>query len=66
MPKIIDLINARASAGDESKTGEVKPFIAFEFYPPRTEEGKEKLYARLERLAKLSTFTLVVVARKRW
>lgn len=53
MPKIIDLVRARA-AGDESKDGEPKPFIAFEYYPPRTEEGVANLYKRLGRMAKLS------------
>lgn len=44
MPKIIDLIKAR----EESKTAD--PYVAFEYYPPRTEKGVANLYARLERM----------------
>ena len=29
------------------------PFIAFEYFPPRTAEGVTNLYARLERMAAL-------------
>jgi methylenetetrahydrofolate reductase (NADPH) len=43
MPKITDLLDAHAGPG---------PPFAFEFYPPRTQDGVEKLYERLERMAK--------------
>ena len=31
------------------------PFIAFEYYPPRTEDGIKNLYKRLEGMKKYST-----------
>lgn len=40
---IIDKINAAIAEG--------KPFIAFEFFPPRTPEGVANLYSRIERMA---------------
>ena len=43
MVKIIDMIKER-----EAKTAE--PFIAFEYFPPRTDEGVQNLYARLGRM----------------
>lgn len=44
MPKIIDLIHEAQERG----TG---PFIAFEYFPPRTDAGVANLYARLDRMA---------------
>lgn len=41
---IIDKINACID--------EKKPFIAFEYFPPRTADGVTNLYARVERMAK--------------
>jgi len=44
MVKIIDLVNDfKAANGD-------KPFIAFEYFPPRTEQGVANLYERFERM----------------
>ena len=40
---IVDSINAHAASG--------KPFIAFEYFPPRTADGVTNLYARIERMA---------------
>ncbi len=42
-PRIADLIAARNTEG--------KPWIAFEFFPPKTEMGVTNLYSRLGRLA---------------
>jgi methylenetetrahydrofolate reductase (NADPH) len=41
---IIDQINAHIA--------DKKPFVAFEYFPPRTAEGVANLYARMERMAK--------------
>lgn len=41
MSKINELIAAKSAAGET--------FIAFEFFPPRTEAGVEALYGRMER-----------------
>uniref|UniRef100_A0A7S1C6C6 Methylenetetrahydrofolate reductase (NAD(P)H) n=1 Tax=Bicosoecida sp. CB-2014 TaxID=1486930 RepID=A0A7S1C6C6_9STRA len=54
MPKLIEKIRAhQAAAGEETKDGEPtgKPFIAFEYYPPRTDDGVANLYKRLGRMA---------------
>ena len=40
--KIVDLIKAKEAAKE--------PFIAFEYYPPRTDAGLEKLYERVQRM----------------
>mmetsp|Transcript_31306 Transcript_31306/g.43397 ORF Transcript_31306/g.43397 Transcript_31306/m.43397 type:complete len:383 (-) Transcript_31306:136-1284(-) len=42
--KIVDKINAC------KKTG--KPFVSFEYFPPRTDDGVKNLYERLGRMAK--------------
>ncbi|KAK3267423.1 Methylenetetrahydrofolate reductase 1 [Cymbomonas tetramitiformis] len=42
--KILDKINQQGG----------KPFISFEYFPPRTDEGVQNLYARVERMATLS------------
>ena len=46
MPHISDLIKAKQEEG--------KPFIAFEYFPPRTDSGVQNLYQRFERMAALS------------
>lgn len=43
MVKIIDLIKERENRGDT--------FIAFEYFPPRTEEGAKNLTRRFKRMA---------------
>jgi adenosylhomocysteinase len=43
MVKITDMIKEREASNKE-------PFIAFEYFPPRTEEGVQNLYARLGRM----------------
>ena len=43
MPKISDKIKEAEAAH--------KPFIAFEFFPPRTPEGLENLYKRCTNFA---------------
>ena len=44
--KIVTLIKEwQAENGD-------KPFVSFEYYPPRTEEGVKNLYSRMDRMAK--------------
>ncbi len=40
---IVDAINAKSAEG--------KPFIAFEYFPPRTADGVTNLYNRIERMA---------------
>eukprot|EP01083_Nonionella_stella_P039361 107051_1 len=46
MSKIIDLINsANASEGPDRSH-----FVSFEFYPPKTADGVQNLYRRLERM----------------
>ena len=35
----------------EARKGETTPWFSFEFYPPRTPEGVEKLYERLGKMA---------------
>lgn len=44
MVKIIDLINDFKAANAD------KPFIAFEYFPPRTEQGVQNLYERFDRM----------------
>jgi methylenetetrahydrofolate reductase (NADPH) len=46
MVRIIDKINEHAK---HSKT----PFFSFEFFPPKTEEGRENLYIRMDRMSSL-------------
>lgn len=41
--KIIDKINKAIADGN--------PFFSFEFFPPRTDEGVENLFERLDRMA---------------
>lgn len=43
--KIIDKINAYAA--------QKKPFFSFEFFPPKTEEGLQNLYSRLDQMVAL-------------
>lgn len=45
MVKVVDKINAMRQAGT--------PFYSFEYFPPKTEEGVDNLYQRLERMALL-------------
>jgi len=42
--KIVDKINRREQAGEV-------PYFSFEYFPPRTEQGVNNLYARIERMA---------------
>ena len=44
MPKICDLIAAKAAQGED--------WVSYEYYPPRTEEGVRNLESRFERMAK--------------
>lgn len=44
MPKIVDMFKDHAEDG----------FIAFEYFPPRTEEGVSNLYKRFTRMASQS------------
>lgn len=48
MPKIIDLIRAREVREEK------EPFIAFEYFPPRTKDGVAALYKRIARMAEQS------------
>ncbi|KNC82214.1 methylenetetrahydrofolate reductase (NADPH) [Sphaeroforma arctica JP610] len=43
IPKIVDKINLRKSEG--------KTFYSFEYFPPKTTEGAQNLYARVERMS---------------
>lgn len=44
MVKIVDQIKKAEAESD-------KPWVAFEFYPPRTKEGVDNLYKRFGRMA---------------
>lgn len=44
--KVIEKITSAAAAGD----GEGKVVFSFEFFPPKTEEGVENLFERMERM----------------
>jgi 5,10-methylenetetrahydrofolate reductase len=46
MVKLIDQINAADASGT--------PYVAFEFFPPRTAEGVANLYKRFRRMAQQS------------
>lgn len=53
MVKVIDKINEsiakNALAGGPLDLPGPNPFFSLEFFPPKTEEGKENLYMRMER-----------------
>ena len=44
--KIIDKINEAVSQD--------KTFFSFEYFPPKTDDGVENLYSRLQRMSKLN------------
>ena len=54
--KIAPLIKAKEEAKE--------PFVAFEYFPPRTEDGLKKLYDRIQRM-KLQSMSLLSAVRKR-
>ncbi len=56
-PKLIEQIRAHEAAG--------RPFIAFEYFPPRTAEGVANLYKRLERMVLLSACARAAIAQSR-
>ena len=52
MVKIIDKINdhiSKTSSKFVQESQKSSPFFSLEFFPPKTEEGKENLYLRMER-----------------
>jgi methylenetetrahydrofolate reductase (NADPH) len=49
MVKIIDKMKALSGSSAQEKS----PFFSFEFFPPKTEEGKENLYLRMDRMTAL-------------
>ena len=57
MVKIIEKINAQKANGER--------FFSFEFFPPKTQDGIENLYLRMDRMSNLNPSFVDITWTKR-